>query len=78
VAGFTWALGRDDDAVVAMDADLSRDARALHTFLGRASLGRGRGDRKPLRPRRRKHDAHPLTIAKQTEHLHPALLALAE
>ena len=76
VAGFTWALGRDDDAVVAMDADLSRDARAAH--LGRASLGRRRGDRKPLRPRRRKHDAHPLTIAKQTEHLHPALLALAE
>jgi dolichol-phosphate mannosyltransferase len=34
VAGFSWALERDYDAVVEMDADLSHDARALPTLVG--------------------------------------------
>jgi len=34
LAGFAWALERDYDAVVEMDADLSHDARALPTLIG--------------------------------------------
>jgi dolichol-phosphate mannosyltransferase len=34
VAGFGWALERDYDAVVEMDADLSHDARELPTLIG--------------------------------------------
>ena len=34
VAGFSWALEHDYDAVVEMDADLSHDARALPTLVG--------------------------------------------
>ncbi len=34
LAGFAWALERDYDAVVEMDADLSHDPRALPTLIG--------------------------------------------
>jgi dolichol-phosphate mannosyltransferase len=34
VAGFSWALEHDYDAVVEMDADLSHDARELPTLVG--------------------------------------------
>ena len=34
LAGFAWALERDYDAIIEMDADLSHDPRALPTLIG--------------------------------------------